>query len=530
MAARTRWVQYTPSSEGTIGDGRGEGCKGTNGFVIGTASVGDTFNIGGTTNRLYLSMDGDSGPYITMYSGADLDPRFIARDVTEKMRNLGKSDARWDQAFCEWGNAFDRATGTTYENCFKIYSGTLGSASSAVVTSGTNSGHTVLGFGTSVTQGGTANHSQGAYNFSGDATVSGTYYGLFDEIYKVVISNDNDATRGIATPTKDGSNSYDGTLTTGGAYNNTADLLYTIAINTANGSTMGAGTGNVPLISWTSTGSADDSTTTVELLYPNHWYNIGTKGLMIKFTDAVFNTVSPAWTIQCYKPDYAQGSNATAAVGSAEYIWSSNRGDMSSAPVATVSGSLTQLGIRGARIQFDAIAPNWNLAAGDEFYVYCSGPTPSTYNITSLNYGNVTVSTESDVKSVMFEVEAGAVEISTVKFGLQSHGTFSHHDAGNSDTMFRFGTMGPTNNAGSGLDTGMEWYPGIVAADIDSDTPPSYLYATKEDLAVVATADNSEAVGSLGLTGDAIWLNIKLGTAETGANSTINNRLYFDYS
>lgn len=530
MAATTRWVQYTPSSAGTIGDGRNAGCKGTSGFVIGTASVGDTFTLGSTTNRLYLSMDGDSGPYITLYSGASLDPRFIARDITEKMRNLGKSDARWDQAYCTWENQYDRSTGTTYENAFKIYSGTLGSSSSAVVTSGTNSAHALLGFGTSVTQGGTSNHSQGAYTFSGDASVSGTYYGLFDEIYKVVISVDNDATRGIATPTKGGSNTYNGTLTTGGVFNATQDILYTIAINTANGSTMGAGTGNVPQMSWTSTGSVDDSSTNVELLYSNHWYNVGTKGLMVKFSDAVFNTVSTAWTIQCYKPDYAQGTNATAAVGSAQYVWSSSRGDMSSSPVTTQSGSYTQLGTRGARIKFNPTAPTYNLGAGDEFYVYCSGPVPTSYNITSLNYGNVTVSTESDVKSVLFEVESGAVEISTVKFGLQSHGTFSHHNEGNSDTYFRFGTMGPTNNAGSGLDTGMEWYSGIAATDIDSDTPPSYLYHTKANLGVVATADASEAVGSYGLTSDVVWLNIKLGTAETGANSTINNRLYFDYS
>jgi hypothetical protein len=29
---------------------------------------------------------------------------------------------------------------------------------------------------------------------------------------------------------------------------------------------------------------------------------------------------------------------------------------------------------------------------------------------------------------------------------------------------------------------------------------------------------------------DPIWLGIKLGTAEVGANSTINYRIYFDYN
>jgi hypothetical protein len=132
----------------------------------------------------------------------------------------------------------------------------------------------------------------------------------------------------------------------------------------------------------------------------------------------------------------------------------------------------------------------------------------------------------------MFEIESGAAQMSTVKFGLQNHGSFSHHNAGNSDTYFRFGTVGPENVAGTGAINAIEWYPDITAADIDSDTPPSYLYATEDNLPVVSTADASEAIGNLGtgLVSDPIWLNIRLGSSETGANSTINYRLYFDYS
>jgi hypothetical protein len=129
----------------------------------------------------------------------------------------------------------------------------------------------------------------------------------------------------------------------------------------------------------------------------------------------------------------------------------------------------------------------------------------------------------------MFEIMAGAKEISSVKFGLQSNGTFEHHDQGNNDTKFRFGTVGPGNNAS----TGVEWRTAVTAADISSDTPPSYLYATKEDLAVVADADNSETVGVStyhGMVADPIWLCVKLGASEVGANSTINYRIYFDFS
>ena len=52
----------------------------------------------------YLAIDGDAGPYITLCSGTDLDARFVARDITEKMHALGKSDERWDNAICRWEN------------------------------------------------------------------------------------------------------------------------------------------------------------------------------------------------------------------------------------------------------------------------------------------------------------------------------------------------------------------------------------------------------------------------------------------
>jgi len=521
MAATTRWVAYSTAAEGQAKDGRGAGCKGTRGYCTGTASVGDSFTLGPTTNRLHFAIDGDPGPYITLYSGSNLDARFVARDITEKIHALGKSDERWDNAVCKWENTPGQG------NRLKIYSGALGSSSSVTVTqSGTNSAHTVLGFGSKSEVGGSATSN----TFNGTVSISGTYYGFFDEFYKVVIACDNGSyVRGIGALTHT-NGSYAGTLTTGGMYNAGQDTTYTITINITNGAAMGAGTGNVPTMSWTDTGNDTESSTDTELLYPDYWYKVGTRGLMVKFTDAVFS--SDTWTIACYQPDYAQGSNVSAPVGIAQYTWSSERGDMSSSPITTNSGTPTRLGSRGLFIEF-VNGGGSNLQAGDEFFVICNAPKPSNYNITSLNYGNVTVSTESDVKVVMFEVESGAIEVSTVTFGLQSHGTFSHHNVGNSDTYFRLGTVGPDNPAGSSPTNGIEWYPNIVAGDIDNDTPPSYLYATEDNLAVVATADASEAIGNYpmcGLTSDPIWLNIHLGASETGANSSINHRLYFDYS
>jgi len=529
VAAITRWVNFPPDAGGVVTDGNGSAYKGTTGYSRATSSVTDTFTIGPTTNRLYVTLDGDSGPYITMYSGTNLDPRFLAKDITEKMHDLKPTDDRWAGAKCIWTN--NKAEG----NCFEIHSGTLGSSSSVVVTTGlTNDGSALLGYAVPTEQGGLV-HSLPSHTtgFSGDITVTGDYYGFLDEMYTIVITNDTYADagvapRGIGTPVKGGSNSYDGSMVTGGVFNASSDLTYTVSVDVTNGSTMGGGWGNVPRISWVSTGS-DSSTASTELLFPNYWYKIGDYGLMVKFTDAVFNQVSPAWTIACKKPDYVGGANASGPVGTAEYVWASDRGEMSSSPVVTSSGVASQLGSRGLSVVFNPVGLD-EFNAGDEFRVICTAPKPTSYNITSLNYGNVTVSTESSVKCVVFEIESGAVEMSTVKFGLQSHGTFSHHNAGNSDTQFRFGTVGPDNTAGTNPTDGIEWWPNVVAGDIDNDTAPAYLFNTKANLSVVSTADDSESIGNTGLMSDPIWTGIKLGSSETGANSTINMRLYFDYS
>jgi len=509
MTAITRWVEYDVTASGVASTGGSDGL-GTRGYALATASVGDTFGIAYSNNRLHFTLDGVTTEYVTIVSGTDLDPRFIAKDISEKIHNLNEASTKHQHAKCVWEN-----------NAFKLYSGTLGSSSSASVVSGTNTAHLTLGFGTKTEVGGLASNN----SYNGGITISGTYDGFFDEVYKIVI----DTEIPVQTPTKGGSNSYSGSITAGGAYNYNTAITYTLSIDTSNGTTMGAGTGNVPTLSWVSTGNVDNGGP-VELLYPNYWYKLGTKGLMVKFTDAVFNTCDPAWTIVCNAVQYAEGSNTSAPAGTAKYFWGSDRGDNATSTYTTSSNSFTQLGTRGLYIKFTGTS---NFNAGDEFRILCRAPQPKSYDITNLNYGNVTVSTESPVKNVMFEILSGAIEISTVKFGLQNHGSFVHHTQGNNDTKFRFGTVGPGNNAGTSPISGKEWRSNVIPNDISSDTPPSYLYATRENLHVVADADTSESIGGstyYGMTADPIWLCIHLGASEVGANSTINYRIFFDYS
>jgi hypothetical protein len=519
-AANIRWVKYDVDSVGNGGDGRSAGCRGTRGYSFGIGTVSaDGITVGPTTNRLYINIDGFSpaGSYITLYSGSLLDPRFIARDITEKLHNVDTGDERWANATCLWEDG-DWVSTTEADNRFRIYSGSLGSSSSVTVaTSGTNSAHAILGWDSKKEEGGAA--FGGTY--SGTITISGTYTGLFDEVYTVFASNEAD--NGIGT-LNEANIVYGGTATTGGMFTGTGDPTYTITIDVTNGTTMGNGTGDVPRMRWTSTDGDDmGAGEYVELLYPLHWYKVGTKGVMIKFTDAVF--AAGYFTLPVYETDHTDGGNNHGALGTAQYNYSSNRGDDSAAPVTTSSGGYTALGTRGLQIKFST---SNDLYARDTFYVLCAGPlpgAPANYNITSLNYGNVTVSTDSDVRAVMFEVESGAVELSTVKFGLQNHGTFSHHKEGNADTHFRFGTVGPGHPK-----TGTEWHQNITYDDLNDDVAPAYLYYIDKSLSVVSTADESKTVGNFGLTADPVWLCIHLGASETGANSTVNYRNYFDYS
>ncbi len=518
-AAITRWVQYDIGQAGVAGDGGTTMIgRGMRAYTWAEVEDKDTFDIGAGNNKLYVDIGGDTDD-ITLTSGIGLDPRFVAKDITERLHNLAKSDPSYDQAQCVWEN-----------NALKLYSGDTGSSAVITVESGIKTAHLELGWGVPAELGGTNNNSKGSTNEydPNGLTISGTYNGFFDEMYTVLIST----TWPVNAPAKDGANAYTGTASAGGIFNNATDIEYTIAIDVSNGTTMGAGTGNVPKMSWTSTGSADDSSAAVELLYPNYWYMLGTKGAMIKFTDAVFYASDPAWVVDCDVPDYAQGSNVNAVAGVAEYVFGSTRGDDSGAStIVTSATTYTQLGTRGLSIKFTQAATNF--AAGDEFRIICTPPQPAGYDISNLSYGNVTVSTEAPVKAVMFEIMSGAIEMSTVKFGLQSHGTFDHHNENDNNTYFRFGTVGPGQPAGTPPVDGREWKTDVTASDISSDTPVSGLYATQENLDVVSDADDSEVIGSsafMGMTSDPIWVNIKLGASEVGSNSTINYRIFFDYS
>lgn len=533
MAAVSRWVRYPIA--GTTGFNTVQ--IGTRGLQRGTANTSDKFTIpGSANNQLKININGAGAPapyQITLTSGTDLDPRFVARDIQRKIQAAGAGvNSGFEYCQVEFSN-YKSSNGYGQ---FVIKSGTSGASSTVSITAGDSSVLSILGLNSLATENGTNDHlgtSTDAVNaaYTGTATVSGVYRGAFDDMYQVVIGPN----QLIGTVSYGGGNTYGvanaGVATAGGFWNGDADETYTVTVDTTNGQTVGGGTGNVPTFTVTSTQS-DDVATPQEILYPGEPYYVGTRGLTLRWTDAPFGD-GDTFTIVCTRPTTVDGSNATGAVGVARYHYRSLLGDSSSAHTVTSVGG-TAVGRKGLTLGF---SDSGVFTPRDEFKIICRGPTPEAYGVTNMVYGNVTVTTESPVKVHQFEIISGAVDMSSVKFSLQSHGTFSHHDAGDNDTAFRFGTAG-FGNPGDGTvnpNEGPEWTTSVLASDLataktsGNTGAPIHLDSTVPDLSVVSSADNAEDVGNRGLVSDFIWTNIKLGAQESGANSTINYRLYFDY-
>ncbi len=514
MPATSRWVLFDPNADTILTAVTNETISGTGtcGYVEGSSVVSGVVSIvGGVADQMQVSINGGSLQQITLTSGSSLDARMVAREIEFKLKQLA-------------GSEFDACSVEYVNNKIRINSSSLGTTSTVSVDNGVNDCLHLLGMASS--QGGpvtvnTVNGSASSNNaaYTGQVSVSGVYKGQFSDIYTVMIGT----THPVGDLVASGSNTYAGSGTSAGTWNQSSAETYTITISTAAGSVMNNGAGNVPTFTVTST-QGDNIATPCELLYSDYWYNIGTKGVRVKFTDAPFGN-GDIFTVVCTPIAEASSSQTASAVGVAEYVWSSlKEGKSSSSTTTQVTG--TAVGTKGVTIAF---SDSGLLTRRDSFRVICSGPQPTTLGVTTLNFGAVTVSTFSPTKVVWFELVFGATVLSNTKFGLNSHGTAQHHNAGNADTKFAFGTGG---NGHPGSD-GTEWKKGIVGStDLASDVPPAYLYATEDNMPVVATADASIGMGIAQgqLVSDFIYLAIKLGALETGSNPSIVYRMFYDYA
>ena len=525
MTATSRFVRYAVAGSSYITSA----LAGERGVSRGTDNVSDVFTIpGGANNQIRVNVDSIGAQQITLSSGTSLEARFVASDLSRKVQAFSALGDGFKWFTCDFTN-YKSGDG---ESHFVGKSGSTGASSAVVFSAGDSDASAILGLSSTTAEAGTTYHTgtTTANTYAGTITVSGTYGGMLDEEYYVVCGKDV-----LSTIAAGAGNTYAGTASLGGFWDNDSASTYVVTIDASGGKeVMNAGTGTVPTFTVNDTGVAnDDVAVAQEILYSDYMYYVGTKGILVKWTDAQFGN-GDTFTVTCTPATDAGGGGATGAVGVAKVVWTSSRGD-NAASATTTSTSYVDIGTKGVQMKWTAS----DLTVKDAWRILCRAPTPEAYNVTSMSYGNVTVTTNSAVKVHQFELMSGARVLSNVKFSLNSHGTFSHHDAGNDDTYFHFGTVGAGNRGdGSGpvAATGVEWKSGITATDISTDKTggatglPTNLWAAKNNLSVVADADSAETVGNYGLQSDYVFTAIKLGSSETGSNSSIVMRYFYDYS
>jgi hypothetical protein len=483
-----------------------------------------------STSDLMITMnDGlaSTSKIFTLASGTNLDPRMIARDITDRMhREYPTNSPIWTSAYCRW-----------WYNAFEICAGICGHNASVKVDYTANSAAGTLGFTHGVTaygsdndrfaDGGVAAGNKTTNTWSGSMTVSGTSFkGAWDEWTAVAVNSDAGANQGTAAIITHASGTYPGTVTLGGVYNYSDDSVYHVNVSVSGSASYMTGVKDaVPLMTWYGTGGDTTmSGSAIQLLYPNQPYPLGNKGLWIKFSNAPFSYPGDSWMIVA--SGIIDGNNYQWGSVMRKIIWSSHKGDTEWTQQSTATfNNYFRIGRGGVYV---AANQNYNVAPGDTIRVRVPGPVPYRYDITSINLGNITVTTSSRVFAVRFDLIGGAVELTNVKFSLLNNGGMGYHDGTN--TAFRFGTVGCGNKATATL-YDVEWWNGVTVSDM-IPPKPTYLYDIDANLTVVSTADDSKSIGIDpfdALASDYIFCAIQLGADESG-QKTVIYRCYFDYT
>jgi hypothetical protein len=463
----------------------------------------------------------------TIASGVSLDPRVLARDLTDRMhRDHPVNNPIWTNANCRW-----------WENGFQINAGICGHNASVRVDYTANSAATALGFTHGVAaygsdndrleNGGVAAGNKTTNTWSGVISTSGTSFaGAWDEWTAVAVNSDGGANQGTAAILTHASGTYPGTVTLGGIYNYSDDTIYHVDVSVSGSASYMNGVKDaVPLMTWYGTGGDTTmSGSAIQLLYPDQPYPLGNKGLWIKFNNAPFSYPGDSWTISA--SGILDGNNYQWGSVMRKIIWSSHKGDVEWTQQSTATfNNYFAIGRGGVYV---AANQDYNVAPGDAIRVRVPGPVPYTYDSTSINLGNITVTTASRVFCVRFDLTGGAIELTNVKYSLLNNGGMGYHDGVN--TSFPFGTVGRGNKASATL-YDVEWWDGITVQDL-IPPKPSYLYDIDANLTVVSTADDSKNIGIDpfdALISDYIFCAIRLGADESGQKTAVY-RCYFDYT
>lgn len=471
-----------------------------------------------------------SSKTFTLASGTNLDPRVIARDITDKMhREYPVNTPIWTQAYCLWwGTGFEIRTGIAGANASVKVDYTSNSAASTL---GFTHGTTAYGSDNlRLYNGGVAAGNKTTNTWSGSMSVSGTSFAsAWDEYTVVAVNSDAGTGQGTASITTHASGTYPGTVTLGGVYNHTTSTTYHLTVSVSGSASYMNGIKDaVPVMNWYSDVGGGDTTSSgsIQLLYPNYPYPLGNKGLWVKFSNAPFSYPGDAWQIQASGIVTPVGFDYQWGSAMRKVIWSSLRGDTEWTQQDTATfNNYFRIGRKGLYVSANQ---DYNVAPGDTLRFRLPGPVPYRFDITSINLGNITVTTASRVFAVRFDLIGGAVELTNVKFSLLDNGGMGYHDGVN--TQFYFGTVGAGQPAvNSNYD--VEWWNQVNTSDMTTPKP-DYLYSIDENLTEVSTADDSKTVGIDpfdSLVSDYIYAAVRLGADESG-QKTVVYRCYFDYT
>jgi hypothetical protein len=508
--------------------------RGTPAVLTGTMPAEIPITITSSNSDLAIVMgDGleTNSKTITLSSGINLDPRVIARDITDKMhREYPVNTPLWTQAYCLWWrNNFEIRTGIAgleasirLNTCSNNAADTLGLPVSAEAIHGSNNNR--------LYDGGIAAGNKTTNTWSGTVTVDGTSFaGSWDEYTVVAINSDAGLGQGSASIITHASGTYPGVVTLGGVYNYTLGSTYHVSVTVSGSASYMNGVKDAcPVLDWYSDPASGDTTSSgsIQLLYPNYPYPLGNKGLWVKFSNAPFSYPGDAWMIQASGIVAPEGYDYQWGSAMRKIIWSSIRGDVEWAYQDTATyGDSFRVGRKGIYVTADQ---NYSVAPGDVLRIRVPGPVPYLFDITSINLGNITVTTSSRVFAVRFDLIGGAIELTNVRFSLLDNGGMAYHDGVN--TAVRFGTVGPGQKAVN-QDYDVEWWNEVVVQDL-VPTKPDYLYAIDANLTEVTTADDSKVIGIdpfESLISDYIYCSVMLGADESG-QKTMVYRCYFDYT
>lgn len=451
-------------------------------YIQSSVITKDWLYISDSNNQLRI-INNSTTIDITLPRGNNLSVFYVAYKIAQALKPYNMS--------CEFIN-----------NSFKI---TADSNNTLSIGTPSNNGASTLGFSTVTT----SNGSTGTNGYNGSVTLNGLYTGLDNIFFWVKVSGNN-----IFTLTPNATNFYKGSVIVSGNFNSVTSIQYTITISTLNSNKSLSGIGNNPTFSVTSTGG-DSSPSNMEIVAYDAWYEIGTKGVRIKFSDYAFGN-GDSFIIDCVSPQTANGITSTAAADTVKFVVLSNdRIQLSVTTLTYTDGASPYYKLQlenGIELRFENNLTKL-FTTGDTFLVQAYMDIHS--DVYTVDLGITGAGEESVVHGLRVIAKEGIYKINTCKIGISNPGPLLQQGIGK--TEYRVGVLGKIQSKLSN-----EIITTNVAADVISQF---YSYVSYLDTDVYITLQTGNPIFAT----DAFYLVLKPDEAEITQSFLGNMKVYFNY-